>query len=248
MILRRFARCFLIALPLMACGAGAEPVDAGVEEKLRTTLESPAKNLVVQSVKDSEIPGMYLVQFANGPLVYSTADGKYFILGDLYEVQEEGYVNLAEQRRDGERLEQMAVVDRAEMIIFSPEGETKGYIYAFTDITCGFCRKLHQEVPQLNAAGVEVRYLAYPRGGPGSDAFKQLVTAWCADNRQDALTRLKNGEQVAAKSCAENPVNAQFRLGQEVGVRGTPAIVTDSGQMIPGYKSADELIAILGVE
>jgi thiol:disulfide interchange protein DsbC len=204
--------------------------------------------LVVDSVHTSELPGMYEVQFTNGPLVYATADGGYFIVGDLYAVSPDGFVNLGEKRRDGERRDLLATVDKDDMIIFSPESETRAYVTVFTDVTCFYCQKLHKEVPELNRRGVEVRYLAYPRAGIGSEGYQHLVTAWCADNPQETLTRLKARESVPDKTCEDNPVADQFQLGQEIGVRGTPAMITAEGRMIPGYQSADDLMETLGLE
>jgi thiol:disulfide interchange protein DsbC len=118
----------------------------------------------------------------------------------------------------------------------------------FTDVSCFYCQKLHKEVPELNRRGVEVRYLAYPRQGIGSPGFRQLASAWCADDRQTTLTRLKNREELPENVCPGNPIAEQFELGQQLGVRGTPAIVTSAGEMLPGYRSADDLIGLLGVQ
>ena len=248
MILKVLQAVLLAALvvtaPLAMAGA---PVDKAQLEKLRAVLEVPSMGLTVGSVKTSEIPGLYEVQFTNGPLVYSTEQGDYFILGDLFSVGPEGYVNLAEKRRDGERVAKLDAVAEEDMIVFSPEGEPKAYISVFTDVTCFYCQKLHKEVPELNKRGVEVRYLAYPRAGVGSDGYKQLASAWCADNPQDTLTKLKNKQTVPEKVCPDNPIAKQYQLGQELGVRGTPAIITQGGQMIPGYQSADELVVTLGL-
>ena len=233
---------------LYAATAAAQPVEKAVVEALNKALNQPALGLMVESVETSEIPGMYAVQFANGPLVYSTAAGDYFIVGDLYSVGPDGFVNLGEQRRDGERRDLLAAIDEKDMIIFSPKGETRGRITVFTDVTCFYCQKLHKEVPELNKRGVEVRYLAYPRAGVDSDGYRQLVTAWCADDPQATLTRLKAREAVPLKSCEDNPVAEQYRLGQEMGVRGTPAMITAEGKMIPGYQSADDLMVTLGLD
>jgi len=223
----------------------AEPLDKAELDTLRTALNVGGVEVI--SAEMSEMRGIVEVQLKEGPLVYSTLEGKYFIVGDLYSVDPTGYVNVSEKRRDGERLELLAGVARDDMIIFSPEGETRAYIYVFTDVTCYYCQKLHQEVPELNKNGVEVRYLAYPRAGADSPGFTQLASAWCADNPQETLTKLKSKESVPENVCKDNPIAAQFKLGQEMGVNGTPAIITDTGQMIPGYKPADELIAILGL-
>lgn len=237
----------VFALSAVVAMAG-EPADKAVAETLRKALENPAMGLSVESVHTSELPGLYEVQFVNGPMVYATAAGDYFIVGDLYSVGVQGFVNLGEQRRDGERLEMLAAVDPADMIIFSPKGEPRAHITVFTDVTCFYCQKLHKEVPELNKRGIEVRYLAYPRAGVGSDGYRQLASAWCAENPQDTLTRLKNRESVPENVCPDNPVASQYRLGQEMGVRGTPAMVTEQGKMIPGYQSADDLMVTLGLD
>ncbi|KAA1193470.1 DsbC family protein [Pseudohalioglobus sediminis] len=243
---KAFTAFTLTALAAFAF-AGA-PADKAVTEKLKAALDNPAMGLKVGSVSTSEIPGMYEVQFEAGPMVYATGNGQYFILGDLFQVSDGQYVNLAEKRRDAERVARLAEVDTADMIVFPATGERRAYISVFTDITCFYCQKLHKEVPELNKRGIEVRYLAYPRGGVDSEGYRQLVGAWCAPNQQDALTRLKNKESVPIKQCDDNPVAEQYQIGQELGVRGTPAMVTESGQMIPGYQSADQLMVTLGLD
>jgi thiol:disulfide interchange protein DsbC len=195
-----------------------EPVDKALAEKLSKKLALPAMGLVVESVAPSQIPGLYEVQYANGgPLVYATAEGDYFVLGDLYSVGPDGFVNLAEQRRDGQRKEMLDGIAEKDMIVFSPEGEARAHITVFTDVTCFYCQKLHREVPELNKRGVEVRYLAYPRAGTDSDGYRKLASAWCADNPQDTLTRLKRKESVPENVCTPNPIADQYRLGQEMG-------------------------------
>jgi len=246
---RVFIAAALVAFSVFSLVArAAEPVTAKVDEALRKMLESPANGLKVASIEASAIVGMYAVQFEEGPLVYANASGQFFIVGDLFTVGPAGYVNLAEKRRDGMRAEEMAAVNSADMIIFPAEGEARSHISIFTDITCFYCQKLHREVPELNKRGVEVRYLAYPRAGMDSEGFRKLATAWCADNPPLILTRLKNGESVPDNVCKDTPIADQYQLGQSLGVRGTPAIVTADGQMIPGYQSADELMVTLGLQ
>lgn len=244
-------RISLLALTLLLALAPAAfastAVDKAIIEKLRKALDQPAMGLTIETVKNSEIPGLLEVQFNNGPVVYSSPDGSYFIVGDMFTVTDNKYVNLAEQRRDVERAEKIAAVDIGDMIVFPAEGTTRAHITVFTDISCFYCQKLHKEVPELNRRGVEVRYLAYPRNGVDSPAYRQLATAWCASNPQEALTKLKNKQSVPDNVCKDNPVAAEYVLGQEVGVQGTPAMITESGKMIPGYQSADQLMVTLGL-
>jgi thiol:disulfide interchange protein DsbC len=243
------AAALLVAgLLLSATGLQAQEVDPGVERQLRARLALPSVGLAVESVEASEVDGMYRVQLQNGPVVYATKSGDFFILGDLYAIGPGGLVNLAEERRAKARLEAVEAIAMKDQIVFPAEGEALTHITVFTDVSCFYCQKLHKEVPELNRRGVEVRYLAYPRQGLGSPGFRQLATAWCADDRQSTLTRLKNRETLDENVCAGNPIASQFELGQAVGVRGTPAIVMPDGSMVPGYRSADDLVATLGIE
>jgi thiol:disulfide interchange protein DsbC len=247
-----FSRVFFASLAISlwlgsAWVTAGGPVSKEVEATLRTALEVPSTGLKVGTVQTSEIPGMLEVQFVNGPFIYSTASGDYFIVGDMFAAGPNGFVNLAEQRRDGERVEQLASLDIDDMIVFPAQGEPRAYVTVFTDASCFYCQKLHKEVPDLNKRGVEVRYLAYPRAGIGSEAYRQLATAWCADDKQKTLTSMKSRESVPENVCAGNPVEEQYLLGQKMNVRGTPAIITNSGKMIPGYQSADDLMVTLGL-
>jgi thiol:disulfide interchange protein DsbC len=239
--------CSLLLAAVLPLRGAAEGVDPAVEKQLRARLGFNAIGLGVESVEPSEVPGLYRVQLEQGPVVYATGDGSHFIAGDLYSVRPEGLVNLAEERRSGERRERLDAVAMKDMIVFPAQGQTRAAIEVFTDVSCFYCQKLHQEVPELNRRGIEVRYLAYPRQGIGSAGFRQLATAWCAKNPQDTLTRLKNRENLDDNVCPGNPVASQYELGQQLGVRGTPAIVMPDGEMVPGYRSAADLSAALGL-
>ena len=237
-------------MPLMCAlwitGASAQEIKDRMGAALSAFAGQP---IGIESVRPSPAPGIVEVQVINGPLLYATEDGGYFFLnGDLHRVSVSGAVNLTEERRSLARKEQLAAVSLEDMVVFSPKGETRDYVSVFTDVTCFYCQKLHREVDQLNAKGVEVRYLAFPRGGINSDGAKKLATAWCADDQQTTLTELKAGMDLPANDCADSPIAAQYQLGQEMGVSGTPAIITSSGMMIPGYRPAADLIVVLGLD
>lgn len=219
------------------------------EVVIKRELEASRPDIKVQSIAPSEIAGFYTVQLANGPQVYATADGKYFLLGDLFSVQPapKGFVNLAEQKRNGERAKLLATLNPKEMVIFKAQGKTKSVITVFTDVDCGYCRKLHKEVPQLNSLGIEVRYLAWPRAGIGSETYQKMVTIWCAKDRNAMMTRYKNGESVPLSTCKENPVSMQYSLGEKMGINGTPALIKTDGELLPGYMPAADLAKELGV-
>ena len=235
----------LLAMPAVTAQApapGAPPAGAVLVERLQAL----RPDIPIERISASPVPGIVALELEGGTVFYGTEDGRYLFAGDLYEVGDEDLVNLAEQGRIGKRAKLMANVADNDALIFAPNGETKAIINVFTDVDCGYCRKLHQEVPELNELGIEVRYLAYPRAGVGSEAYEKYVSAWCADNPNDAITRLKAGETIPSKTCA-NPVAAQYELGRQVGVGGTPAIVLEDGRMLPGYVPAAELARTLGI-
>jgi len=245
----------LVSIALLCFGLGqvaqfahAADVDPKLKKKIEERLQQARPEFSISTVAETPIEGLYQAQIVNGPMVYVTRKGDYLIAGDLFHVSEKGLVNVTEQGRNEERAAAMAKLERDDMIIFSPEGETKAHVTVFTDIDCGYCRKLHQEVPELNKMGIEVRYLAYPRAGLSSQSHKKLATAWCSENPQETLTRFKAGESIPLKVCEDNPVAMEYQLGRQLGVTATPALVLESGELQLGYMKAPQLAARLGVK
>jgi thiol:disulfide interchange protein DsbC len=175
-------------------------------------------------------------------IVYLSQDGRFIIQGDLIDLKER--TNLTEARLDTQRSKALAAIGEDQMVVFAPAEPAKHTITVFTDIDCAYCRKFHQEIADYNRNGIKVRYLLYPRAGIGSDSYDKAVAVWCSPNRQEAITRAKKGETVEQKSCP-NPVKDQYELGQALGVRGTPTIILENGQIIPGYVPAAKLATML---
>lgn len=233
--------CLYAAGALAGDAAGA---DGG--QKLRERLQALRPGIPIESVSPTPVAGIYALKIDGGTMFYGTADGRYLFAGDMYELGDTELVNLAEAERSVERRALIGKVALKDMVIFSPKGETKAVVNVFTDVDCGFCQKLHLEVPELNAMGIEVRYLAYPRAGIGSPSYDKIVSAWCSDDPNTAITRLKARQTIPAITC-KNPVAAEFELGRQVGVTGTPAIVLEDGRLLPGYMPAAELAKTLGI-
>jgi thiol:disulfide interchange protein DsbC len=203
----------------------------------------------VESVEKAEVPGFYKVRTTSGALIYADETATFFFMGNLFQLEGgEQLVNLTAKDAAEQRIALVKTFNPEEMIVFSPQKpvETKAIINVFTDVDCGYCQKLHQEVPQMNALGIEVRYMAFPRAGVGSKTYNKLVSAWCADDQQSAMTALKARQTIPEKTC-DNPVADQYALGKALGVRGTPAIVLQDGTLIPGYKPADKMAEALGI-
>lgn len=186
----------------------------------------------VEGVKPSLLPGIYEV--AHGPeVLYVSADGRYVLDGDLYDFDSRR--NLTEERRSETRRAALAEIADDRTIAFGPK-DARYTVSVFTDVDCGYCRKMHSEIAAYNKLGIRVRYLFYPRTGPGSESWKKAEAVWCSTNRQDALTRAKNGEALPApKNCKDTPVAKDYELGRELRIRGTPGIFTPKGDYIAGY-------------
>lgn len=239
--LKQLAWLTLAASALMAAAASA-----ATEDEIARSLERAVPGLEVLSVTRTEAPGLYEVASSNGQTIYTTGDGQYLITGDLLKVTDSGITNISEQTRARQRQAALQELGSEGLIRFPARGAEKVVINVFTDIDCPYCRKLHDEVPQLNGYGITVNYYAFPRSGPGTPSFRKYESVWCAKDPQAAMTAAKSGQSVPAASC-DNPVLEQYELGRRIGVTGTPAIVLEDGQMIRGYVPAETLARGLGV-
>ena len=236
----------LAAAVLYAAGAlAADPVPPAAPAPFKqpelTQLQAALKGAKPDSIAPTAIPGLYEVVLG-GQVMYLSADGRFVVQGDIVDLNSR--VNLTEDRRGELRGKAIEAVGESNMVVFAPEGAVKHTVTIFTDIDCGYCRKMHSQMADYNKEGIKIRYLMFPREGVGSESFNKAVAVWCADNRQEAMTRAKRGEKVESKTC-DNPVQAQYELGQKLGVRGTPSMILESGEMLPGYVPPTQLAEML---
>ncbi|WP_241146689.1 DsbC family protein [Amnimonas aquatica] len=237
----------------LAAGTMAAPVHAGPAEeaRIRASLQQAVPQAKVQAVRETPMPGVYEVELPTG-MVYASADGRFVIQGELLQLDGKQVTNLTEKASASKRVAVMKTIKRQDEIVFPARGKAKAVLTVFTDIDCGYCRKLHQEVPELNRLGVEVRYLAYPRDLPRAGATGgtggRMGQIWCNANREQALTLAKQGKSfpAARKNCTA-PIAEQFALGQRMGVTGTPAVFNEQGEQLGGYMPAAKLAQALGL-
>ncbi|HAA96246.1 MAG TPA: bifunctional protein-disulfide isomerase/oxidoreductase DsbC [Alteromonas macleodii] len=210
-------------------GLSAQAADeAAIRDKLTSML-----GLDVETIADSPVSGLVQVSTNRG-LFYVSENGQYLLQARVFNIDEE-MRNETELALSGLRKEGVKEMESSS-ITFKAKNE-KHEISVFTDITCGYCRKFHNEIDELNDAGITVHYLAFPRSGLNSENYNDMVSVWCAKDPQKALTKAKAGNDVASASC-KNKVAEQYMLGQKLGVNGTPNIVLPDGSLIPGYQPA----------
>ncbi|SFM35753.1 thiol:disulfide interchange protein DsbC [Ectothiorhodospira mobilis] len=228
-----------LCLTLLPLTAPAE--EDGTIAALRERVAELVPDTKPSDIRETPVAGLYQVRFG-ARLFYITADGEHVLEGTLVEVDTGR--NLTEAARAVGRRELLAQMDEKDMVVYPAKGEEKHEITVFTDVECPYCRRLHDEVEALNEAGVTVRYLMFPRSGQGSPGYDKMVRVWCADDPAAAFNRAKADKPVKAEAC-ETPVREHMTLGHRMGVRGTPAILLEGGEMLPGYRPAERILQAL---
>ncbi len=224
------------AMPAPTQQAAAQPAAAKVDPRIGISSRIPGTK--PDEFRATPIPNIYELT-RGSEIAYVTADGKYAINGDLFDIPKSQ--DLTEDRRRDLRAQQISSMPENQMVIFGPK-DPKYTVTVFTDVDCAYCRQLHSQMADYNRLGIRVRYLFYPRTGPNTESWTKAEEVWCSDNRNDALTRAKLGQPLKAKPCANNPVARTYALGRDFGLQGTPAIVAANGQMFDGYLSPAELL------
>ncbi|MFW5427411.1 MAG: DsbC family protein [Methylophagaceae bacterium] len=230
--LRTFLWLALLAVTSVVYAADT----AEMKEKLETMMP-----FSVESITAVGNSGLFEVIIDSGEIIYFTEDLSYGFEGNVIDMATG--TNITAVKRKDQRKSILASLDESELIVYEPK-KTDYTLTVFTDIDCGYCRKLHSEMAQYNALGIRIRYMAFPRAGIDSEAYDKAEDVWCSEDRKQAMTDAKNGKQVNSKHC-ESPVAAQYKLGGKLGVNGTPALFLDSGESLPGYIPPKRLRQIL---
>jgi thiol:disulfide interchange protein DsbC len=227
--IRRIALFLLTMLSVSLVQAAEDPV--------REALGKILPNSDKMAIADSPMQGIKQVTL-DSMVVYVSEDGHYLMQGKLFDL--ETRTDLTEEAMSGVRRELMGGADTASMISFAPEDPLYD-VYVFTDIDCGYCRRLHAQIEEYNRLGIAVHYLFFPRAGVGSPSFSKAVSVWCSDDQREAFTSAKLGQDPQSVNC-DNPIQAQYELGQKIGMTGTPALVMKDGSMVRGYMPPANLL------
>ena len=209
-----------------------------IEKKITSILPPGTK---IESIQPSEIPDLYKVFYGDVQPIYVSSNGSYFIYGEMFKIEQNKIINLTNNEIENQRSKIINSISENEFISFPSENEIFS-IAIFTDVDCTYCRKLHEQIDDYNNIGISINYLAFPRSGIGTKSFSKMVSAWCSDNPKQTLTKLKKGKDLKLAFCDTQPVAKHYTIGQKIGISGTPAIITKSGELFPGYYPPDELL------
>lgn len=203
----------------------------------RAAIVKAIPGTTLEDVHSTPIPGLFEVMRGTDA-AYVSADGRYAIAGDLYDLRSN--VDLTQQQRREERLKLLATIPPSQMLIFGAK-DSPHTVTVFTDVDCEYCREFHSQIAEYNRLGIRVRYLFFPRTGPNTASWIKAEEVWCSPNRKQALTRAKLGEPLHVKLCTHTPIPEEYELGQELGLVGTPSIILSNGDLLSGYVSPTDL-------
>lgn len=207
---------------------------ANIEKGLSELSGKVGQQLEITEIRHSPVDGLLMVR-SGASIFYVTKDGKNFMVGDLIEISKERENwNFTEAAQREVRADIISALPNSELVVFPETAEKIGTVTVFTDIDCIYCRKFHSHIQEINGLGIEVRYAAFPRQGPGSDSFQKAINVWCSEDRTASMTKAKSGEDLPKLSC-DNPVADQFALTRTLGITGTPTMILDDGTKIVGY-------------
>ena len=223
-----------------AAAAGAPTEMAELKKRLATWLPAAVEG----ELTPSPLAGVYELSLP-GRVLYVSADGRYLVSGRIIDLKTR--VDLTERVLAGQRISALEAVPEDRMIVYDAKDKRRHTITTFTDIDCPYCRKMHAEMDKLNARGVRVRYMLYPRAGFPSVSYDKAVSVWCAPDQQAEMTYAKQGAMPQKRNCA-NPVEEHMALARQLGLRGTPFTVTDTGRVIGGYMPAPEMVDSLDAD
>ena len=209
-----------------------------IREKISSILPPGTQ---IEAIEKSDFPDIYKVYYGDIQPLYVSKDGKYFLYGDMFKISSSKIINLTSIDITKRRMQLMKDIGKEELISFISKNESHS-VTVFTDVDCGYCRKLHNEIEDYNKAGISIHYAAFPRSGIGTESFTKMVGAWCSEDPKKSITNLKNGENLRLNFCDSQPVAKHYVIGQKLGISGTPAIISQDGELYPGYFSPKDLL------
>ena len=226
----------LVTLCLVSCSQTEE----GEQLDIKKTISDAYPTVDIKDIK--KIDNNFHEIIINNQIYYATNDGKYLIIGNVIDLQTKE--SITENTKMKQKLSIINSIEKENLVIYKPE-ETKHVLTVFTDTSCPYCQKLHNEVPRLLENGIEVRYILFSRNGDGVEAYKQLASAWCSKNKEEAVESLFEGDILDDVDICENPLNKNSEYASLLSVEGTPTIFLEDGRVIPGYQNSEKIITFI---
>ena len=224
-----------------ATGEASNLTERDAKQRLIQTLQANFKKAGVKAkildAKPTEMPNLYWISMEGMSSVYATSDGKFLIQGDVIRLGGDKLSSIGDKIQAAENKKYLAELNIKDLLVYPAQGKVKHVIYVFTDASCPYCHKLHEHISEITAKGIEIRYIAWPRG---EQFIPTMESIWCSADRSAAFNQAIAGTALPPASC-KNPVRDLYALGLKMGVNGTPAIYNAEGEYLGGYMTADEI-------
>jgi thiol:disulfide interchange protein DsbC len=238
----------IFALFSIAASSVSYAVPQTVQQNIINGLKNGPAGLEVFKVESTPVSGIYQVSVSGNQVFYTSEDGQFIFTGKMYQVANGKVTDVQQLQQSLANIKRIQQVPDQNTIVYPAQGPTKYQLNIFTDVDCPYCAKLHQEIPALNASGVKVRYLAYPRAGLESSSFSKIASVWCSDTPKQSLDLMYQNIVTDAAECDNSAIKAQYQLALELGIQGTPAIFFKDGKMMYGFHSAADLLKMVGIQ
>lgn len=214
---------------------GRSPRTAFADE-IPSIVRKALPQVEIERVQPVEIsPTIYIVTTSQG-ILYLDGSGRYLFTGEMYDLITQE--NLTQTHRTGTARIRFDELPLSDAILYR-KGKHK--VAVFADPDCPYCRKLHPELKGLDA---DVYVFLFPLTELHPLAYRKSVSTWCSEERIAALDAVMAEKSLPAADCT-HPVDRNIALGARLGVRATPTILLEDGQVIEGYRPVRELARML---
>ncbi len=238
---------YYLAAGLLSCMSASFAADPEVNPDIANFLKARLGPAVdVSDPVKTPVEGIYETKYGS-KIGYLAGNGRYILIGDIVDLQtQENLTEISRRSVSKEMIDKIAISDLA--VYPSAMNKTRAVLNVFTDTSCRFCKKLHKEVPDLQKAGIEVRYFPFARGGARGPGYTDLKQVWCGKDKaktMDIAKEVVTGTLPSSDCVDAGFIDEAYTLGNQLGVTGTPALFTADGQKIEGYVPSDQLIPML---
>ncbi|MCF2949380.1 DsbC family protein [Paraglaciecola aquimarina] len=223
----------------------SQEVPPQIQANIINGLKNGPAGLQITRIESTPVNGIYQVSVGADQAFYTSEDGQFILTGKMFQVANGKATDVVQIKQSLAHIKKIQQVPSHDTIVYPATTAQKYQLKIFTDVDCPYCAKLHKEIPKLNALGVEVVYLAFPRAGIDSPSFSKIASVWCSENRQKSMDLMYHNNQSTLKNCDNTAVKAQYELAKQLGLQGTPATFFADGKMMNGYHSAESLLEML---
>lgn len=186
----------------------------------------------IKQVNKANIMGLYEV-VAQGELFYTDEKARYLISGNIFDLKSGRNIT-------AERSSKLFAIDfdglPFDLALKKVKGNGLRKMAYFTDPNCSFCKKLEQELTQVDNVTLYIFHLTL---FDGSD--QKVKGVLCSKNPIKAWDDLMLNNAMPTTGACDTPTMKVAELSRKLNINGTPALIFADGVLVPGFRPAAEL-------